>query len=418
MGLIVQKFGGTSVRDIERIKEIARIVESERFRGNKVIVVVSAMAGVTDELVNLTKQLSELKDIADKKEYDSIVSAGEQISSGLLALSLKARGISARSFLGWQLPIETDEDHTRGRILHINKTDLKNSLDRDEVPIVAGFQGIHKKRAVTLGRGGSDTTAAAIAAAVFADRCDIYTDVEGVMTADPKIVEKAGKLHHITYEEMLELAACGAKVLHTRAVEIAMKYKLKMQVLSSFTGASGTLLVDEQKIMQLNQSNQNMEKQEVTGITCDSNWVLFTINNFAGMPGSAAKLLSELNTHGININMILQNSSATDTLPEFSFSVSKQDKIKTIEAISSLKEKNKISYSNFDTHEDVAKISIVGIGIKYNHNIIQKMFEILESKNINILVISTSGIKISIIIKAEYKELAVRALHSGYGLDI
>jgi aspartate kinase len=408
MGIIVQKFGGTSLGSIERIRHAADLIIREKMRGNSVVVVVSAMGGVTDDLVRLANSAAanKLRNREELQEYDSILSAGEQISSGLLALALRAKGCKAKSWLGWQLPIETDSNNANGKITNLEIKEIKKSIKDGVIPVIAGFQGVcDEGRIVTLGRGGTDITAAAAAAALGATRCDIYTDVIGVFTSDPRIVgNRARKLDYITYEEMLEMAFSGAKVLHARAVEIAIKYNLKMQVLSSFEDLPGTMLIDEEDVV---------EQSLVTGITCIDSEVCVTVTEVEHAPGSAAQIFKVLSDHDVNVDMIVQNPSK-NRHTDISFTIDKKDLETTEKALASL---DGGCFAEMLIDANVTKISVVGIGMKTHAGVAQKMFHILSEKGINILVISTSEIKISVLVPAEYKELAVRALHTGYGLD-
>jgi aspartate kinase len=408
MGIIVQKFGGTSLGSIERIRHAADLIIREKMRGNSVVVVVSAMGGVTDDLVRLANSAAanKLRSREELQEYDSILSAGEQISSGLLALALRAKGCKAKSWLGWQLPIETDSNNANGKITNLEIKEISKSIEEGVIPVIAGFQGVcDEGRIVTLGRGGTDITAAAAAAALGATRCDIYTDVIGVFTSDPRIVgARARKLDYITYEEMLEMAFSGAKVLHARAVEIAIKYNLKMQVLSSFEDLPGTMLIDEEDVV---------EQSLVTGITCIDSEVCVTVTEVAHAPGNAAQIFKVLSDHDINVDMIVQNPSKSQ-YTNLSFTIDKKDLEATEKALASL---DSGCFAEMVVDANVTKISVVGIGMKTHAGVAQKMFHILSEKGINILVISTSEIKISVLVPAEYKELAVRALHTGYGLD-
>jgi len=406
MPLIIQKFGGTSVGSPERIRNVALRVQRELAQGNQVAVVLSAMSGVTDQLVGLTKELSSLKTPESLAEYDTVVASGEQVTVGLLALCLQEMGIKSRSFLAWQLGIRTDEVHSKARIEDINADIIKESLRSGEVPVVPGFQGVTPAgRVTTLGRGGSDTSGVALAAALKADRCDIYTDVEGVYTTDPRIVTKARKLNKIAYEEMLEMASLGAKVLQTRSVEMAMKYKVRVQVLSSFTDAPGTLLVDEEEVM---------ERRLITGIAYSKSDARVTLTGVADRPGIAAAVLGPLAEAEINVDMIVQNVSEDGTT-DITFTVAKTDLARAEDSLKAAKDH--LKYKNLLTDPNVAKVSVVGVGLKSHAGLAQKMFQTLADKNINILVISTSEIKISVLIAEEYMELAIRSLHTAYGLD-
>jgi aspartate kinase len=404
MALIVQKFGGTSVGTIERIQKVVEIALRERDKGNQVVVVVSAMAGTTDNLVEQALKVSKIQDKAALAEYDLIIASGEQISCGLVALALREKGVNARSWLGWQLPIKTDGQFSNAKITNVNAKPLLEALDKGEIPVIAGFQGIYGNRIVTLGRGGSDTTAAAIAAALKADRCDIYTDVDGVYTADPRIVAKARRLEQVTFEEMLEMASSGAKVLHSRCVEIAMKYNLRMQVLSSFDDVPGTMIVSEDEIV---------EKHVVTGVTSSGDIASITIKAMLDSPGSAAELFEIIKENNVSVDFIVQNIGSHGKT-DITFTVNKREVERALEAIKSNK---KIKYRDIIVDDNVARVSVIGIGMKSHSGVAQKMFQTLAKKGINILVISTSEIKISVLVHAEYRELAVRALHTEYGLD-
>src|SRR6516225_241211 len=403
MSRIVQKFGGTSLADVDRIKNVAQRVRREVNAGNEVAVVVSAMAGVTNQLVDWTRQSSL---VHDAREYDVVVSSGEQVTAGLLALALQDLGVDARSWLGWQLPLRTDGVHGKARIEHIDVTGLRNRLARGQVGVVAGFQGIGPRgRVTTLGRGGSDTSAVALAAALRADRCDIFTDVDGVYTTDPRIVAKARKLARITYEEMLELASVGAKVLQTRSVELAMNERVRVQVLSSFADEPGTLVVDEDEIV---------EKQIVSGIAYSRDEAKITVEEVADRPGVAAAIFGPLADHNVNVDMIVQNISA-DGMTDMTFTVSKADLPRAQTTLAEARPQ--IGFADLLADPDVAKISVVGVGMRSHAGVANTMFRALADKAINIQVISTSEIKVSVLVAAEYTELAVRALHTAYGLD-
>lgn len=404
MAIIVQKFGGTSVGDVDRIKHVATLVKREVDLGNKVVVVVSAMSGKTNELVGWAEAISNLQSDEALKEYDSVISSGEQVTSGLLALALQSIGINARSWLGWQVGLETCGMHSKARIKDIKADLLIASLNKGEVAVIAGFQGVTEdNRITTLGRGGSDTSAVAIAAAIKADRCDIYTDVDGIYTTDPRIVPKARKLNKIAYEEMLEMASLGAKVLQIRSVEMAMKHKVRVQVLSSFADGAGSLLVDEEEVV---------ERRLVTGITYSRADTQITLLKVADKPGVAADIFAPLTEKEINVDMIVQNISEDGTT-DLTFTIPNADTERAVAAL----EAAKIGYKKILVNKDVAKVSVVGVGMRSHAGLAQKMFQTLAEKNINILVISTSEIKISVLINAEYTELAVRALHTAYELD-
>ncbi|MBU6506755.1 MAG: aspartate kinase [Alphaproteobacteria bacterium] len=404
MARIVQKFGGTSVAGIDRIKNVARRVKREVDAGNEVAVVVSAMAGATNQLVDWTNQIARLH---DAREYDVVVASGEQVTAGLLALALQDLGVDARSWLGWQVPIQTDGMHGRARIAEIPVTELKARLGRGQVAVVAGFQGLGPDtRITTLGRGGSDTSAVALAAALEAERCDIFTDVDGVYTSDPRIVAKARKLDRITYEEMLEFASQGAKVLQTRSVEMAMNHRVRVQVLSSFEDSPGTLVVDEDEIL---------EKQVVSGIAYSRDDAKVTLVKVPDRPGVAAAIFGPLAEHAINVDMIVQNISDDGRTTDLTFTVSKADLARTVKVLEA--QRKALAYAELKPDPNVVKISVIGVGMRSHAGVAQKMFSTLANKNINIQVISTSEIKVSVLVAEEYTELAVRALHTAYGLD-
>jgi aspartate kinase len=403
MARLVQKFGGTSLADIDRIKTAARRVARAVERGDEVAVVVSAMAGATDCLVGWTRETSRLH---DAREYDVVVASGEQVTAGLFALTLQSLGLDARSWLGWQIPIRTDDVHGRARIQSIEVVELDRRLKLGHVAVVAGFQGIGMSgRITTLGRGGSDTSAVALAAALKADRCDIFTDVDGVYTSDPRIVARARKLDKITYEEMLEMASQGAKVLQTRSVEMAMNHHVRVQVLSSFSDTPGTLVVDEDEIV---------EKQVVSGIAYSRDEAKITVQKVPDRPGVAAAIFGPLAAHAINVDMIVQNVSE-DGRADLTFTVARTDLDR---AVSVLAEKRAaLGFSALKPDSNVVKISVIGVGMRSHAGVAQQMFQTLSEKGINIQVISTSEIKVSVLLAAEYTELALRALHTAYGLD-
>ena len=404
MARIVQKFGGTSVADLERIKAAALRVKREVDAGNQVAVAVSAMAGVTDELVGYAAGVSLLY---DAREYDVVVSAGEQVSAGLLAMALQAAGVAARSWLGWQIPIHTDGVHGKARINDIGTEELERRLGRGEVAVVAGFQGVGPDgRVTTLGRGGSDTSAVALAAALGAERCDIYTDVDGVYTTDPRIVATARKLNRITYEEMLEMASVGAKVLQTRAVELAMKRGVRLQVLSSFHDTPGTLVVNEDEIV---------EKELVSGVAYSRDEAKITLNRVADRPGVAASIFGPLAEAGINVDMIVQNVSADGSTTDLTFTVTKGDLDRAVAMLEGLRQA--LGFDSLVSDPNVVKVAVIGVGMRSHAGVALRMFQALGEKGINIQVISTSEIKVSVLIAEEYTELAVRALHTAYGLD-
>jgi aspartate kinase len=403
MARLIQKFGGTSLADIGRIKTVAERVRREVEHGHQVAVVVSAMAGTTDRLVAWTRETSRLH---DAREYDVVVSSGEQVTAGLLALALQDLGVDARSWLGWQIPISTDRVHGKARIEAIEVAELDRRLERGQVAVVAGFQGLGPDgRITTLGRGGSDTSAVALAAALKADRCDIFTDVDGVYTADPRIVTRARKLDKITYEEMLEMASQGAKVLQTRSVEMAMNHRVRVQVLSSFIDVPGTLVADEDEIV---------EQQIVSGIAYSRDEAKITVQKVPDRPGVAAAIFGPLAEHAINVDMIVQNVSE-DGRADLTFTVARADLERAVSVLEAKREA--LGFSALKPDSNVVKISVIGVGMRSHAGVAQKMFQTLFEKGINIQVISTSEIKVSVLIAAEYTELALRALHTAYGLD-
>ena len=403
MARIVMKFGGTSVADLDRIRNVAGRVKRAVDAGDEVAVVVSAMAGVTNQLVAWCQQLSPLH---DAREYDTVVATGEQVTTGLLAIALQEIGVDARSWQGWQIPVRTDAQHGKARIASIEGAELVRRMQAGPVAVVAGFQGVAPdQRIATLGRGGSDTSAVALAAALRAERCDIYTDVDGVYTTDPRIVPRAKKLPRIAYEEMLELASVGAKVLQTRSVELAMKERVRVQVLSSFEDKPGTLVVDEEEIV---------EQEIVSGIAYSRDEAKMTVRGVPDRPGIAAAIFGPLSEAGMNVDMIVQNVSADGTT-DLTFTISRADLPRAQATLEAAKEK--IGYSAILADSDVAKISVVGVGMRSHAGVASTMFATLASKGINIQVISTSEIKVSVLIAADYTELAVRALHTAYGLD-
>jgi aspartate kinase len=404
MARIVQKFGGTSVANVDRIKAVAQRVKTEIDAGNQVAVVLSAMSGETNKLVDFVTAVSKLY---DAREYDAIVATGEQVTVGLLALALQDIGISARSWLGWQIPIHTDGVHGKARILSIDTEEMEKRLARGDVCVVAGFQGLGPdNRITTLGRGGSDTSAVALAAALNADRCDIYTDVDGVYTTDPRITPKARKLDKITYEEMLEMASVGAKVLQTRSVELAMKYGVRLQVLSSYSNEPGTLVVDEDEIV---------EQELVSGIAYSRDEAKITLVAVPDQPGIAAGIFGPLADNGINVDMIVQNISQDNRSTDLTFTLPKADLDRAIATLEG--QRSELQFAELRSDKNVTKLSVIGVGMRSHAGVAQKMFTTLAEKGINIQVISTSEIKVSVLIAEEYTELAVRALHSAYGLD-
>lgn len=412
MARIVMKFGGTSMAGIERIRNVAARVKREWEAGNQVAVVVSAMAGETDRLVGFCKEASPLYDL---REYDTVVSAGEQITSGLLAIALQAIGVPARSWLGWQLPIHTSSAHASARIDTIDTDTLNASLADGHVAVIPGFQGLaDDNRITTLGRGGSDTSAVAVAAAMKADRCDIYTDVDGVYTTDPRIVPRARKLTKVTYEEMLELASVGAKVLQTRSVGLAMKEGVRVRVLSSFedthddAGHRGTLIVGEEEI-------NDVERQLITGIAADKNEAKVTLTNVPDRPGAVAHIFGPLAESGINVDMIVQNVAHATGSTDVTFTVPRAELARALDVLQ--KAKGPIGYDALVHDAKVAKISVVGVGMRSHAGVAATMFDTLGDRRINILAITTSEIKVSVLIHEDETELAVRVLHTAYGLD-
>jgi aspartate kinase len=409
MARIVMKFGGTSVATVERIRNVAKKVKAEVDNGHEVAVVLSAMSGETDRLVGFVREAAELY---DTREYDAVVATGEQVTIGLLAIVLQSMGVPARSWMGWQLPVKTDGAHGSARIQEIDTTDMISRMIEGQVAVMAGFQGIGSDgRVTTLGRGGSDTSAVALAAALKADRCDIYTDVDGVYTTDPRIVPQARKLSKITYEEMLELASVGAKVLQTRSVELAMKERVRVQVLSSFeegTGESlpGTLVVDEEEIL---------EKELIAGVAYSKNEAKISVMNVPDTPGVSAAIFAPLAAANVNVDMIVQNIAHDGSTTDLTFTIPATDITRALDALD--KAKADIGHTQVLCDKNVAKISVVGVGMKSHAGVALTMFKTLAAKGINIQVISTSEIKISVLIAAEYVELAVRALHTAYGLD-
>jgi aspartate kinase len=415
MGRLVMKFGGTSVADVERIRNVARHVEREVKAGNQVAVAVSAMAGTTDRLVGWCKDAAA---VHDAREYDAVVASGEQVTSGLLAIVLQDIGIPARSWQGWQIQVKTDGVHGAARIASIDTTELRKRMDQGQVAVVAGFQGIGPdKRITTLGRGGGDTSAVALAAALDA-RCDIYTDVDGVYTTDPRIVPKARKLDRVSYEEMLEMASLGAKVLQTRSVELAMVYKVPLQVRSTFESPDspnqnqpdgsgpGTIVCDEDSIV---------EQHVVSGITYSKDEAKVSIRRVKDKPGVSASIFGPLAEADISVDMIVQNVSSDGETANITFTLSRKHLRKAVEVLQGLKDK--VGFSELSHSTDVAKISVVGIGMRSHAGVAAKMFRALAEKGINIQAITTSEIKISVLIDEAYTELAVRSLHSAYGLE-
>ena len=404
MKIVVLKFGGTSVADVPQIKKISYKIKSEVDKGNKVIVVVSAMSGVTNKLVELVKNTSEL---ASYSEYDVVLSSGEQVTSALLTIALNNLNIKGRSWLGWQVPIITNNTHSKAVIDKIKTSNILNSFKKNDIAIVSGFQGLSSEnRITTLGRGGSDTTAVAIAAAFNALRCDIYTDVDGVYTTDPRIVKSAKKLDYVTYEEMLELASQGAKVLQTRSVALGMKYSVNLRVLSSFEDKPGTFILKERG---------NMEKSEISGIAHSLNEAKITLSGVPDKPGQAAQIFSSLAEHSINVDMIVQSSSINEGSTDITFTIPETDLILAEKITNKIQEK--IGFKNFISETKVVKISVIGNAMRTQSGIAKTMFETLAKNQINIHVISTSEIKISVLISSDYYELAMRSLHSAFGLE-
>ena len=415
MTRLVMKFGGTSVADIPRIRNVARHVKREVDAGNEVAVVVSAMAGFTNQLVAWTREASALH---DAREYDTVVAAGEQITSGLLAIALQDIGVNARSWQGWQVPLRTDHAHGAARIAEINAEELIGRFRDGQVAVVSGFQGIAPdNRIATLGRGGSDTSAVALAAALDADRCDIYTDVDGVYTADPRIVQKAHRLSRVSHEEMLEMASLGAKVLQVRSVELAMVHGVRTFVRSSFVPPDdpelmnggdppGTLICDEDEIV---------EKKVVSGIAYSKDEAQISLRRVADKPGVAAAVFGPLAAANVNVDMIVQNVSEDGKLTDMTFTVPTADYEKSVKVLEAAK--SAVGYQTLQGSTDVAKVSIIGIGMRSHAGVAADCFQALAGKGINIRAITTSEIKISVLIDATYTELAVRTLHSLYGLD-
>jgi aspartate kinase len=415
MARLVMKFGGTSVADLDRIRNVARHVKREVDAGYDVAVVVSAMAGVTNQLVAWCRDAAMLH---DAREYDAVVATGEQVTAGLLAIVLEGMGVNARSWQGWQLPILTDNAHASARILDVNGAELiRRFKEMSQVAVIAGFQGMHKEtgRITTLGRGGSDTSAVAIAAAIGAERCDIYTDVDGVYTTDPRVVPKAHRLDKIAYEEMLELASLGAKVMQVRSVELGMVHNVPIMVRSSFVkpedvtpGANfiGTLICDESEIM---------EQQTVTGIAFSKDEAQISLRRVQDKPGVAAAIFGPLADANINVDMIVQNVSADGATTDLTFTVPSADYERA--RVTLEKAKSKIGYDNIDGSTDVAKVSVIGIGMRSHAGVAASAFKALSEKKINILAITTSEIKFSVLLNASQTDLAVRTLHTLYGLD-
>nr|WP_137677364.1 aspartate kinase [Parerythrobacter lutipelagi] len=420
MARIVMKFGGTSMAGTERIRRVANIVRRQQAAGHQVAVVVSAMAGETDRLVNFCREAHALYDPA---EYDVVVSSGEQVTSGLLALTLQGLGCKARSWLGWQMPMRTSDAHAKARIESMDAPGMIAAMEAGEVAVIPGFQGVTDDgRIATLGRGGSDTSAVAVAAAIGADRCDIYTDVDGVYTTDPRIVAKARKLKAVTYEEMLELASVGAKVLQTRSVGLAMKEGVRVQVLSSFidddaTPADelpGTLIVSEEEMDRILEEG-DMERQHVTGIAHDKNEAKIILTRVPDKPGAVAHIFEPLAAASINVDMIIQNVGRDKGETDVTFTVPQTDLARAQALLED--KRGEIGFNRIITDSSIAKISVVGVGMKSHAGVASSMFRALSDRGINIQAISTSEIKISVMIDEDETELAVRVLHTAYGLD-
>ena len=412
---LVMKFGGTSVADLERIRRVARLVNAEVRAGHSVAVVVSAMSGKTNELVAWTDGSGAAAQGLNPSddEYDVVVASGEQVTAGLLAMALRNIGVPARSWLGWQIPIIADDAHGRARIDDVPPDKLAAAMDAGEVAVIAGFQGVTRDgRIATLGRGGSDTSAVAIAAAVKAIRCDIYTDVDGVYTTDPRIESKARRLSKISYEEMLEMASLGAKVLQTRSVELAMAQGVPLRVLSSFiepgedTANAGTIVCDEEEIM---------EKRIVSGVAYSRDEAKISLFGLPDHPGVSSEIFGRLADANVNVDMIVQSHARTADTANMEFTVGKRDAARTVEIVRAAQKE--IGFDDVAVNEDVAKVSVIGVGMRSHTGVAKTMFGALAEKGVNIQVISTSEIKISVLIDAAYTELAVRALHAAYGLD-
>ncbi len=418
MARLVMKFGGTSVADIDRIRNVARHVKREVDAGHQVAVVVSAMSGITDQLVGWCQAALKKRQLFDAREYDAVIATGEQVTAGLLAITLQDMDINARSWLGWQLPILTSNAHAAARILEVNGAELiRRFNDHKEVAVIAGFQGLHQEtaRITTLGRGGSDTSAVAVAAAIRADRCYIYTDVDGVYTSDPRVVPRARRLDKIAFEEMLELASLGAKVMQVRSVELGMVHNVRIFVRSSFDrpedidphrNPPGTLICDEEEIV---------EQQVVTGIAFSRDEAQISVREVADKPGVAAAIFVPLAEANINVDMIVQNVSADGQTTDLTFTVPAADYHRALDVLA--KAKGAVGYARLDGATDVAKVSVIGIGMRSHAGVAAQAFHALAERAVNIRAITTSEIKFSLLIDAAYTELAVRTLHSLYGLD-
>ncbi|HEX7758536.1 MAG TPA: aspartate kinase [Caulobacteraceae bacterium] len=414
MSRLVMKFGGTSVADLERIRRVARLVAAEVGAGKRVAVVVSAMSGKTNELVAWTDGAGAAAQGLDNSddEYDVVVASGEQVTAGLLAMTLRNMGLNARSWMGWQVPLITDDAHGRARIDEIPPEKLNAALDAGEIAVIAGFQGVDRQgRIATLGRGGSDTSAVAIAAAIKAECCDIYTDVDGVYTTDPRIESKARRLAKISYEEMLEMASLGAKVLQTRSVELAMAHNVPVRVLSSFVEpgeapGQGTIVCDEEEIV---------EKRIVSGVAYSRDEAKISLFGLPDHPGVSSEIFGRLADANVNVDMIVQSHARTEGAANMEFTVGKRDAARAVDIVRAAQKE--IGFQDVAVDEDVAKVSVIGVGMRSHTGVAKTMFKALADKGVNIQVISTSEIKISVLIESAYTELAVRALHAAYGLD-
>ena len=409
MPRIVMKFGGTSMAGIERIRSVAARVQREAEAGNEVLVVVSAMAGETDRLVQLCREASAL---SDPKEYDVVVASGEQVTSGLLAMTLQNMGVKARSFMGWQL-VRASGVHGNARVEAIESATLDEALKGGTVAVIPGFQGVSEDgRVATLGRGGSDTSAVAIAAGVKADRCDIYTDVDGVYTTDPRIVPKARKLTQVTFEEMLELAGVGAKVLQVRSVGLAMRENLPLRVLSAFEDLPGTEIVAD---LGLGLGDNDMERNAIAGIAADRNEGRITLTGIADRPGMVAAVMQPLADAGLSVDMIVHAATEGQKASDLTFTVPRASLAQAASVLEA--KKDDVRFDEIHTDDAVAKVSIVGVGIRSNPELAAKMFATLAERGINLLAVSTSEIKVSVLVKEDEMELAVRVLHTAFGLD-